>query len=83
MAEDVNSRRGDSSFPKIPLEVSIKCSAGDTFTMVRLCPLCRNSTISGDTFQGRCGLYSKPEGQSTTCLHVGECKGQGYSLFFK
>ena len=25
--------------------------------------------------------YSKPEGQSTTCLHVGECKGKGYSLF--
>ena len=27
-------------------------------------------------------IYSKPEGQSTTCLHVGECKGQGISLFF-
>jgi hypothetical protein len=25
--------------------------------------------------------YSKPEGQSTTCLHVGERKGKGYSLF--
>jgi hypothetical protein len=28
-------------------------------------------------------FYSKPEGQSTTCLQVGECKGLGYSLFFK
>ena len=28
-------------------------------------------------------LYSKPEGQSTTCLHVGECKGQEYSPFLK
>jgi len=27
--------------------------------------------------------YAKPEGQSTTCLHVGECKGQEYSFFFK
>ena len=28
-------------------------------------------------------FYSKPEGQSTTCLHVGECKGQEYSPFLK
>ena len=28
-------------------------------------------------------IYWKPEGQSTTCLHVGECKGEVFISFFK
>ena len=41
----------------------------------KYCPMPTNIDLSH--------IYAKPEGQSTTCLHVGECKGQGYSLFFK
>ncbi|MGP8081079.1 MAG: aldo/keto reductase [Dehalococcoidales bacterium] len=37
----------------------------------------------GINFFDTADLYSKPEGQSTTCLHVGECKGQEYSPFLK
>ena len=33
--EDMHSRRSDSSLFEVSLEVSVECSAGDAFTMVR------------------------------------------------
>jgi hypothetical protein len=46
-----------------------------------------NSSIDRGPIEHALGVdtpfYWKPEGQSTTCLHVGECKEEVFISFFK
>ena len=49
--------------------------------------LCEQAESRGITlavkYHKGASIYWKPEGQSTTCLHVGECKGEVFISFFK